>query len=80
MSTIANNEDPDKKQHNAAFHQVQQFKIIKNLQTRKLQYFRKIVTRHPKICTMDYPKFVILNQKEESITIPRENKAWYNYK
>ena len=36
-----------------------------------MQYFLKTKTQHPKISTMDYPKFIVSNQKEESISIQR---------
>ena len=41
----------------------------KHLQTKKIQYFLKIITWHPKICTMDYPKFIASNKKGESISL-----------
>ena len=61
-------------QHNAAFHQgLHCFKGKKNLQTKQNNIFLKIITGHPKISTLDYPKCIVSNQKEESISMQRVN-------
>ena len=41
----------------------------KDLQTKEYNIFFKIITGQPQICTMDYPKLIVSNQKEESISI-----------
>ena len=41
----------------------------KKIFRQKNTIFLKILTGHPYICTMDYPKLIVLNQKEESISI-----------
>ena len=68
MSTFANSEDLDEMQNNAAFHQGPHcMYTYKDLQ---LKYnVMKIMTRHTLICTMDYPKFIVPSQKEESIVV-----------
>ena len=64
MSTFANSKDPDEMQHNAAFHQALHcLKRSKRYSDKGMQYFRKIITCHP--------KFIVSNQKEESIGIQR---------
>ena len=39
-----------------------------------IQYFLKTITRHPWICTIDYPKFIISNKNEETMSIQRINR------
>ena len=40
MSTLANSEDPDEMQHNAAFHEDLHFvKVKKNLQTKEYNFY-----------------------------------------
>ena len=46
------------------------FKGEKDLQTKEYNFFL-FITCYPQICTMDYPKFITSNQKEESIGIQR---------
>ena len=77
MSTFANSEEPDEMQHNAAFHQGLHCKG-KNLQTKEYNIFLKIITRHPQISTMDYPKFIVSNQREESISIRSVKEGFYS--
>ena len=45
----------------------------KDLMTKDYNIFLKIIISHPYICTMDYPKFIVSNQKEESISIQKVN-------
>ena len=73
MSTFSNSEDSDEMQHNAAFHQgLHCMYTSKRSSDKKSQYVMKIITRHvPYICTMDYYKFIVSSQKEESISIQR---------
>ena len=71
MSIFANSEDPDEMQHNAAFYQGLHCKGKKTSSEKRKQHFLKIITRHPWICTMEYPKFIVSHQMEESIRIQR---------
>ena len=47
MNTFAYSEDPDKMQHNAAFHWGLHCKGKKDLQTKECNMFFFIITRHP---------------------------------
>ena len=48
MVSFANSEDADEMQHKATFHQVYTVcRGNKELQVNKIQYFLKIITRHP---------------------------------
>ena len=50
-------------------------KGYKDLQTKEYNIFENYkLTPLDKICTMDYPKFTVSNQKEESISIQRVKK------
>ena len=76
MGTFTNSEDPDEMLHNAEFHQGLHCLLRrKRFSDKKIQYFLKNITCHPQICTMDYPKFIVSNQKEESISIQRVKKG-----
>ena len=46
----------------------------KDIQTKEYDTL-KIITLHPFIFTMDYPKVIASNQKEESISIQRVKEA-----
>ena len=59
MGTFTNSEDPDELPHNVAFHQSLHY----------LKSKKKKLTLY----TMDHPKFILSNQKEESISI--QNKG-----
>ena len=66
MGTLANSEDPDEMWHDmAVFHQG-----LHNLLKRKWLTYNfnlEIITVTPSIYKMGYPKFIVSNQKEESI-------------
>ena len=47
------------------------------MQTKKYNIFLNY-NLTAKIYTMDYPKFIVSNQKEESISIQRVNKCFSN--
>ena len=49
------------------------FKGKNDLQTKEYNMFLKIITWQPYICTMNYPMFILSNQREESISIQRVN-------
>ena len=57
--TFTNSIDPDEMPHNAAFHQVYTVKL------------KKIFRQKYIVCSMDYPKFIVANKKEQSISIQR---------
>ena len=66
---MVNSEDPDEMPHNAAFHQGLQYLLRRKQSSekdKKIGYY--ILTCDPSISTMDHPKFIVFNQKEESIS------------
>ena len=69
MSTYANSEDPDRMQHNAAFHQGYAVKIIKICRKKNTIIFFENYNLTCLDLYMDYPKFIVSNQKEESVSI-----------
>ena len=68
-STLANIEEPDEMPHKVVFHQgllcLQRQKTI--FRERNTLYL-EIITSDPSIHTMDHTKFILSNQKEESIS------------
>ena len=72
MCTLANHEDPDEMPHIEAFHQGLLYLLRQNdLQRTKYNFYLVIITCDPSIYTMDHPKFIVSNQKEESISAIR---------
>ena len=70
MRTLANSEDPDEMLHDAAFHQGHDCLLKSNaFQRNKYIFFFKIITCNPSIYTLDHPKFIVSNEKEESISV-----------
>ena len=70
MSTLANSEDSDEMPHKVAFHQGLHCLLKQNyLYRKKYNIIMKIVACDLSIYTMDHPKFIVSNQKEESISI-----------
>ena len=71
MHSLANSEDPDEMPHNGAFHQGLHclLRHKHNLQGQKQIFYAEIITRDPSVYTMDHPKFIASNQKEESIRV-----------
>ena len=68
MSTLANSEDPDEMLHNAAFHQgLHCLPRQKQSSEKERQFYLESITCDPTIYTKDNPKFIVPNQKEESI-------------
>ena len=74
MITLANHEDPDEMLHNAAIHQglrlltVCKVKTILRLGN---TIFIAIINYNACIYAIDHPKFIVSNQKEESISTYR---------
>ena len=69
MCPLANNEDPDEMPYNVAFHQgLQYLPSNKNHLQRKINnFYLELKTCDLSIYTMDHPKFIVSNQKEEFI-------------
>ena len=68
MCTWTNSEDPDEMPHYVAFHQGLHCLIRQQQYSEKdIQFYLKIITCDPSIFTMAHPKFIVSNQKEESI-------------
>ena len=65
MCTLANSDDPDERPHNAAFHQGPY--CLLRLKREGIQFYEEIIICDPSNYTMDHSKFIVLNQKEESI-------------
>ena len=63
MRTLANSVDPDEMPHSATFYQG-----LHCLHRKEIQYFLEITTCDLSIYTMDHHKFIVSNQKEESIS------------
>ena len=69
MCILENSDDPDKMLHNAAFYQGRHCLLDKNeLQRKKYNFYMEIIACDPLIYIMDHPKFIVSNQKEESIS------------
>ena len=67
MCTLANIEDQDEMLHNAAFHQGLHC-LLRQKQSSKRNTILGGNYSHPSIYTVDHPKFIALNQKDESIS------------
>ena len=76
MSTFANSDDPDEMQHDIMLHFIRVYTVKgkKDLQTKEFNIFFFKYNLTPWICKMDYPKFIVSNQKEESSSIQRVKK------
>ena len=63
MHTLANSEDLDEMPQNVAF-----YRLLRQKQSseKEIQFYLKILACDPLIYTMDHPKFIVSNQKEES--------------
>ena len=69
MHLLANSEDPDEMPHNVAFHQgLHNLLRQKRSSEKEIQFYLEIITCNPSIYTMDHPKFIVSNQKEELIS------------
>ena len=69
MNTLANSDDPDEMLHIVAFHQGLHCLLSQNESlVKEKQFYIAIKTCDPSIHTMDHPKFIVSNQKEESIS------------
>ena len=67
MHIFANSEDPDEMPHDVAIHQgLHCLPRQKRSSEKEIQFDLEILTCHLSICTMDYSKFIVLNQKEKS--------------
>ena len=60
MGTLANSEDPDEMQYNAAFQQGLQCLI------RQKNSYLETIPCDPSNYTMNHPKFIVPTQREES--------------
>ena len=69
MDILTNSEDPDEMPHNAAFHQGLYCFLRQKQSPEKIQFSLEIIMWHPSIYIMDHPKCIVLNQKEEFISI-----------
>ena len=67
MSTSTKIEDPDEMSRNAAFHQGLHCLLKQKQSSEKdIQFYLEIITCDPSMYSMDHPKLIVLNQKEES--------------
>ena len=73
VRSLANNEDPDEMPHDAAFHPRVNTVLLwqKHAVTKTIFYifYVEIITCDPSVYTMDQPKFIVSNQKEEFINV-----------
>ena len=69
MHNLANSEDPDEMLHHAAFHQSLHCLLRQKLYLiERNTIYLEIITCDPSIYTRDLSKFIVWNQKEESIS------------
>ena len=68
MCSLANSLDPDEMPHNAAFHQGLCCLLQQKWSSKKEKKYLEIITHYPSTYSMDRPKSIISNQKEESIS------------
>ena len=65
-STLANSDDPNKMAHTTALHQGMHCLLRQNCSLEKeIQFYLGFIACDPYIYTMDLPKFIVSNQKEE---------------
>ena len=70
MHIFANSEDPDEMLLHAAFHQGPHCLLRKEQSLDKeIQFYLEIITCDPSIYTMDHPKSIVSNQKEEPVCV-----------
>ena len=75
---LANSEDPEEMPHYEAFHQGLHCLLRQKKSSEKEIHFHlDIITCDPSIYTLDHPKFIVSNQKEESIRVYRVKKYPY---
>ena len=69
MWTLANSENPDEISNKGAFHQGLHYLLRqKESSAKKYNVYWEIITFDPSVYTMDYPKFIVSNHEEESIS------------
>ena len=68
MHIFANSEDPDDTLHNAAFYQGLHYLRQRRFSEKEIQFYLEIITCDPLIYTMDHPKLVVSNKKEQFIS------------
>ena len=70
MHTLVNSEDPDEMPHKVAFYQGLHY-LLRQKQTSEEEYIfhLEFITYDLLIYTMNHPKFIVSNQKEESIRV-----------
>ena len=67
--SLTNSEDPDEMPYNVAFHQGLHCTLRQKLSSEKeMQFNLEIITCDTSNYTMDHPKFIVSNQKKESIS------------
>ena len=72
MGTLANSDDPDEMQHNAAFHQDRHCLLrLKQSSEKEIQFLLEIITCDALIDTTNHSKFIVSNGAEEPIRIQR---------
>ena len=70
MCHLANSEDADEMPHHVAFHLGLHYLLRQKRSSEKeIQFYLENITCNPSIYTMDHPKFIVSNQKEESIKL-----------
>ena len=75
MGTLANSEDPDEMQQNAAFQHCLHCLLRQNQSSEKKKVLA-IVTRDPSIHTMDHPNLFVCASMEKSIGLKRIIGSW----
>ena len=66
---MANSEDPHEMPHNEAFHHgLHYLPSQKRSSEKEIQFYLGMKTCEPSIYTMDHSKFIVSNQKKESIS------------
>ena len=81
MHTLANSEYPDELLHYIMLHLLHFIRVYticldkNNLQRKIYNSHLEIIARVPMIYTIDYPKFIVSNQKEESNSAYRIKKS-----
>ena len=71
--TLANSEESDEMLLAAAFHLTLHYLLLKTktIFEKEIQFYLEIIICDPSNYTMDHPKFIVSNQKKESISAKR---------
>ena len=74
MCALANSEDPDEMQHNAAIHKGLHCLLrLNRFSEEDIQFYLEIITIDPVLYTMYHPKFIVSYHVQEPIRIQRVN-------